>query len=168
MEPPKKSNLRREFRTLRKTFSDERREAASRALLNLKEKLSPYEIIASFASFGDEIDMYPLNSWIASEKTLAIPRGYSFYKMTRAPRHTLGFFEPDEECELLEKVDCILVPGLVFDKVGHRIGYGGGMYDKLLRTHEGVPSVGIAFEEQFVDELPVEEFDFPVENIYLV
>jgi 5-formyltetrahydrofolate cyclo-ligase len=64
------------------------------------------------------------------------------------------------------EIDLLIVPGVAFDPQGHRLGYGGGYYDRffpLLRP--GVPLVALAFELQVLDEVPVEEWDRPVDWI---
>jgi 5-formyltetrahydrofolate cyclo-ligase len=53
----------------------------------------------------------------------------------------------------------VVVPGVAFDVEGGRLGYGGGFYDVLLRTMPEVPRVGICFETQVVERVPVEEHD---------
>lgn len=80
--------------------------------------------------------------------------------------HRFGFREPARESAAvhLDEVDVVLVPGLVFDRAGHRIGYGAGMYDRLLdRFATGVVRVGIAVDEAFVDRIPVEPHDRTVD-----
>jgi 5-formyltetrahydrofolate cyclo-ligase len=63
-------------------------------------------------------------------------------------------------------VDVVITPGLAFDRRGHRLGYGGGYYDRYLaRLHPAAARVGIAFSVQLVDELPVESVDQPVDVI---
>lgn len=59
---------------------------------------------------------------------------------------------PARECDL------IIVPGIVFDLHGYRLGFGGGYYDRLLREiaslRLGIQFVGLAYELQVVDKLP--------------
>ncbi len=62
------------------------------------------------------------------------------------------------------EIDLAIVPGVVFDKRGMRIGYGGGYYDRFLKDFEGV-SVGFAFSQCVTDVLPTEEFDCGVDII---
>lgn len=54
--------------------------------------------------------------------------------------------------------DCILIPGLAFDRRGYRLGRGGGHYDRLLAGSRGF-SVGLGVEAQRVDRLPIEAHD---------
>ena len=54
----------------------------------------------------------------------------------------------------------MLVPGVAFDPSGGRLGYGMGCYDRVLeRTKPGTPLVGIGYDFQLVDEIPMEEHD---------
>lgn len=60
-------------------------------------------------------------------------------------------------------IDLVLVPGLVFDKKGYRIGFGAGYYDRflpMLQSH--VPLISLAYELQIVDDVPREPHDVPV------
>ena len=51
------------------------------------------------------------------------------------------------------------MPGVVFDLQRHRVGYGGGFYDRFLEQHPGLTTVALAFEFQVREEVPFEEFD---------
>ena len=60
----------------------------------------------------------------------------------------------------LQDPSVILVPGLVFDELGHRIGWGQGYYDRFLGSEgRGMPGIGLAFEIQLAEKLPVAEHD---------
>jgi len=64
--------------------------------------------------------------------------------------------------------DLVLVPMLAFDRQGHRLGYGGGYYDRTiarLREVGDVLAVGLAFSGQVRDELPVEPHDMHLDWI---
>jgi 5-formyltetrahydrofolate cyclo-ligase len=63
-------------------------------------------------------------------------------------------------------VDVVVTPGLAFDRRGHRLGYGGGHYDRYLaRLHAGAVRMGIGFSAQVLDELPADEYDQPVDVV---
>ncbi len=65
-----------------------------------------------------------------------------------------------------KEIDLVIVPGVVFDVRGHRIGYGGGFYDRFLKElRPEVRSIGLAFEFQLYDKLPNGENDVPVDFI---
>lgn len=65
----------------------------------------------------------------------------------------------------MEDLDAIIVPGLVFDLQGYRIGYGGGYYDRFLGSLSRKKStLSLAFPFQVVEEeLPKEAYDIPVD-----
>lgn len=63
-------------------------------------------------------------------------------------------------------LDLVLVPGVGFDKKGYRIGYGAGYYDRFLpRLSPDIPTVGLAYQLQLVDELPIDQYDYPLQYI---
>jgi 5-formyltetrahydrofolate cyclo-ligase len=81
---------------------------------------------------------------------------------------TYGIREPGlQRCKLLrsEEIDLVLVPGIVFDRYGHRVGYGKGFYDRWLGHFPIKQRVGIAFELQVVKKLPTGLNDLPVSFI---
>jgi len=78
-----------------------------------------------------------------------------------------NILEPKRKCIIeisLDSIELILVPGIGFDKHGHRIGHGEGYYDKLLENATA-PSIGLAFHLQILDKINVEKHDVPVHKI---
>lgn len=75
----------------------------------------------------------------------------------------MGIREPKETCARPvqpEEIEAVLVPGLVFDQEGRRIGYGGGYYDRFLPLlPAGTPIIGLAFECQVLGKISTEEHD---------
>jgi len=63
-----------------------------------------------------------------------------------------------------DQIDLIVVPALAYDRHGHRLGRGGGFYDRFLSAPEvKAVSCGLAFHEQVVDQVPCDENDYPVD-----
>ncbi len=63
----------------------------------------------------------------------------------------------------VEMLDLVIVPALAYDRKGNRLGRGAGFYDRFLaQSHFHGVSVGLAFHEQVLDSLPVQENDIPV------
>lgn len=60
--------------------------------------------------------------------------------------------------------DLCLVPGVLFRRDGHRLGYGGGYFDRFLATFPGV-SIGLAYDWQLDDAIPLEPHDVPVDMV---
>ena len=75
----------------------------------------------------------------------------------------LGIREPDRDLAhpaKIEEADCVIVPGLAFDKAGHRLGRGAGLYDRsLAKLSPRVPKIGLAFSFQIFPEIPQEDHD---------
>lgn len=59
----------------------------------------------------------------------------------------------------------VLMPGLAFDPQGHRIGYGGGFYDKFLSQEPNHPTLALCYDFQVFPHLNTEEFDIPVDIV---
>lgn len=76
-----------------------------------------------------------------------------------------GLYEPDSTDEIMA-IDCIIVPGVAFNKDGYRIGFGGGYYDRYLQQFEGY-TMAMVHLTQLVEQLPIEAHDVPVQHIVL-
>ncbi|GHU91770.1 hypothetical protein AGMMS49925_07800 [Deltaproteobacteria bacterium] len=61
--------------------------------------------------------------------------------------------------------DLLIAPGVAFDKRGSRLGCGGGFYDRFLHKNLVCPRMGLCFEFQLVESLPVEKWDQSVQYI---
>ena len=80
----------------------------------------------------------------------------------------IGFFgilEPDGSTPWpADQIDMMIVPALAFDRLGNRLGRGGGFYDRFLaQDHMHAVTCGLAFQEQLLDEIPTEHHDRPVD-----
>src|SRR5699024_12883003 len=71
-----------------------------------------------------------------------------------------------QETKPVEKnsIDLIVVPGVVFDKVGYRIGFGGGYYDRFLADYQN-ETVSLLHTEQLVDCIPIDSHDIAVNHL---
>ena len=135
--------------------------------------------VLAFHPLPDETDITKiLEAVIAHGKQLYLPRVdkkipglMAAVRVTNLKcliRSTLSIFEPPKGDILddLSKLDLVIVPGRAFDAKGHRVGRGGGYYDRLfekLASH--TKRVGVAFSCQIVDEVPYEEWDAGVDMI---
>lgn len=113
---------------------------------------------------------------LESGKKVCVPRVIPRVRMEAVPVADLkedlqmGYFnimEPKPHLQPVEEVpDLVIVPGLLFDRKGFRLGYGGGYYDKYLtRLKPDSRTIGIAYSLQITDELPVEEHDIRVMTV---
>lgn len=169
-----KAALRREILARRDALGLDARARLSAAALERTGDLDAFRqarVVLGYASFGSELDTRPfLHAVLAGGRMLVLPR------VDRAARRLALHQVRDLETELLPgtwgipepvparcrtvapaDVDFVLVPGLVFDPRGGRIGYGAGYYDRLLAAwpEPTPPLVAAAFELQVVPAVPV-------------
>jgi 5-formyltetrahydrofolate cyclo-ligase len=71
-----------------------------------------------------------------------------------------GLMQSDESAEEVTP-DVLIMPLVAFTERGERIGQGGGFYDKWLGAHPDVIRIGLAWDIQKVDEMPIEPHDMP-------
>ena len=63
------------------------------------------------------------------------------------------------------QIDLIIVPGAGFDRLGNRLGLGGGFYDRFLQKTPRALKIALAFQFQIVDKIPVESHDQKIDAI---
>ncbi|XPV76255.1 MAG: 5-formyltetrahydrofolate cyclo-ligase [Desulfovibrio sp.] len=80
-----------------------------------------------------------------------------------------SIMEPAESCAIVETVapDVALIPGVGFDRLGHRLGVGGGYYDRILAREEmqNTLTIGMAYQFQIQESIPAEEWDIPMKAL---
>ncbi len=178
-----KAELRRAVLARRDAIPAERRAELSAAIFATVVTLEAFQrarTVLAYCSFGSEPVTDPfLRAVLAHGKTLALPkvcrepRALEVFRVTDPGRElrpgVWGIREPDPAACApvpLGALDLVVVPGVVFDVRGGRIGYGAGYYDRLLRgLGEDVALVAAAFEVQIVDEVPMEPHDRPIDRI---
>lgn len=167
-----KASLRRLLRLQRQALGKEYRlEAALKVKNQLLKRLEGLKNIASYCAVNEELDTLNLNKQLAQEGRLLLPKtqieNIAFYRVLDLKTLVEGDYkiqEPNPEiCPVtpIEEIEAILVPGIAFDSLGNRLGYGKGFYDRLLANkNKNCLVIGIAYKEQLVRyPLPVEEHD---------
>jgi len=138
---------------------------------------NPPNILAAYAPYGREVDIWPtLRALDPIKTTLLLPKinaadkSMSFGLWTPGGRlvaNYYGILEPEEASPLRPEV--LLIPFLAVDPALHRLGYGGGFYDRTLQTlrAEGpVQAMGIGYAWQQVEALPTDPWDQPLDHIF--
>lgn len=174
-----KNRLRAHFRGLRKSIEPEARLRAEKALIAQLEELSKeFDFVASFSSYGSEIDLSAINRKLASQNRLLLPRRcgeelhfYAVSDLSALEGEPLKEPKPficTRVC-LFSKRVLVLVPGLAFSLDLYRLGSGKAFYDRFLEKHPEIFSVGVGFLSQLSsDPLPRELWDRPVSKLILV
>ena len=181
----KKENLRKEILKKLRDISGEEKE---RKVEGLKEKLFSSEefkkakCVMFYVSKDYEVDTHKMiDESIAMGKKVVVPITLKEEKTLRPSelrdrkrelvKGHYGIHQPHEKHIRpvpLEEVDLMVVPGIAFDKSGHRLGHGGGYYDRFLeKAPPTVFTVGLAFSFQIVDELPRHDTDIPVDKVII-
>jgi 5-formyltetrahydrofolate cyclo-ligase len=176
-----KEGLRKEGIQIRKNLPEtelmEKSKQIKKRLYKMKE-FQQASTILFYVSYDNEVYTHDLiKESLSSGKNVIVP-------ITDKEKHclvlsklkawedlecsTYSILEPKKNCVhkvSLDEIDLILVPGVVFDESGNRIGHGVGYYDGLLKNSKNACHIGLAFEVQLVDSIPVEEHDVKVDKI---
>ena len=67
--------------------------------------------------------------------------------------------------ENYDEIELAIIPGMAFDRAGHRLGRGKGYYDRLLPKLKGSRLQGICFPFQLLDDVPAEAHDIAVQEV---
>ena len=168
-----KADLRRAAAVRRDALPAEQRKAAAEAIAgrDFPLPIAPGVIVAGFMPMKSEINPLPLlQKFSDAGARLALPRivGRGHPLSMRAwefgaplERGQWGIREPRADAPEVDP-DILIVPLLVFDRAGYRLGFGAGYYDMTitaLRARKTVAAVGIAFAAQEVPAVPRTERD---------
>lgn len=172
-----KSALRREIREKKRAMSIEEIEERSARLGELFAQTDAYRQVKTlygYMPYNQEVRTIPiLERAIRDGKRVAVPKVYGdtmkfiyLDDLTQVAKNDMGIPEPvADEPVANDKTALVLMPGLAFDEAGHRIGYGGGFYDKFLTAEPDHPTVALCYDFQMYAHLDTEEFDIPVDVV---
>lgn len=130
------------------------------------------DTIFAYLALDDEVNLKTLlSTWIDESRTVGVPLVSWENKTMRAGVLTsldgtsleetrYGLREPTHRHPIpADYIDVIIVPGIGFDATGGRLGRGGGFYDRYLDTSRPPVVIGVAFDEQILDEVHLEPHD---------
>ncbi len=177
-----KKKLRQIYRTKRDNLSISQRREKSLSIKRVLFSDSDFragETILFFSSFGSEVETQGMiKEALMEERRVILPltcqeerrlKLYEINSLDQLKEGVYGIMEPDScSCRPVEskELEVIIIPGLIFDYRGYRIGYGGGYYDRLLENKDpAVPGIALAFEIQLREGIPVEDHDLPVDKL---
>ena len=79
-----------------------------------------------------------------------------------------GIYEPITQSQDAKILDLVIVPALMCDKNGYRLGYGGGYYDRFLAKNPDVKKMAVIAKELYVESLPRDSYDIKMDEIIYV
>lgn len=104
-------------------------------------------------------------AWKAKKK-VAVPKvvekELEFYILEdygQLKKGCMGILEPEGGERALWEDGLMIMPGVAFDPKNHRVGYGGGYYDRYLAAHPGIQTVAVAFDFQIMEQVPFTSTD---------
>jgi 5-formyltetrahydrofolate cyclo-ligase len=172
-----KRQSRRSCRQIRKELGEETCQQGSLSICSWIESWPVFQrssVILAYMPISGEVDLTPLLER-QPQKNWVLPRILPEenhrmvlhpYDAGRLVLHPFGMAEPAPDLPIIpsSKVQLALVPGLAFDRLGRRLGYGGGYFDRFLCDYTGI-SLGVIFKALLLDHLPCGEYDVPVQWI---
>ncbi|HZX44399.1 MAG TPA: 5-formyltetrahydrofolate cyclo-ligase [Candidatus Nanoarchaeia archaeon] len=163
--------LRRRNR-LSATEIKEKSDKIKQILFNSKEYRQA-NIVMFYVSFGSEVDTWDMIKESLEEKKVCVPcviKDRLVASKIASPgelskKNVYGICEPEKIKEVSKDViGLVIVPGVVFDKHNHRIGYGKGYYDDFLKEFSG-KKIGLAFELQVLEDIPRDDWDIRLDKV---
>lgn len=179
-----KKNIRETARKKRDSMTADGVEAKSSAIAEKLMATTEYKkasAVLFYAATGNEVAtrkliekslkegkrvLLPITNTAAKEIEISEITDYD----SDLKKGVFGIMEPKKKTAAAEgKIDAVIVPGVAFDREGHRLGYGHGYYDKLLHMlvgkNAGIVKIGLAYDCQVVEKLPRESHDHPMDVI---
>lgn len=172
-----KKELRQMIREKKRAMTLEEIEAKSARLGELFAESEPYrnaKTIYGYMPYNQEVRTIPmLERAIRDGKRVAVPKCYGdemrfiyMDDLNAVEKGYAGIPEPIADGPIADdETALVLMPGMAFDPEGHRIGYGGGFYDKFLAKEPNHPTLALCYDFQMLPKLETEEFDIPVDCV---
>jgi 5-formyltetrahydrofolate cyclo-ligase len=171
-----KHDLRQQIRTQRKEIQD--RGPKNQAIADRLEAHPLFQkanTILFYVSNDEEVDTHSLIKKVLDQKTVIVPTidpktdSIHLFHLEQWGDLSDGHYgilevsQPDRK-PFEGDLDLIIVPGIAFDQNGHRLGYGKGYYDSLLKHHDA-PTIGLGYDIQLTSDLPNEPHDVSLDFV---
>lgn len=172
-----KAEIRKRMRELKRAVTPEEKLRRSETVMRGVEQLPEFQrasVVLLYWSMADEVQTHAFVERWYKEKTLLLPcvdgddlrlRQYTGPECMVAGEQ-FGIGEPTgEEYTDLASVEAIVVPGVAFDRQNNRMGRGRGFYDRLLKSTPNAVKIGVAYDFQLLDSIPVEPHDVKMNRV---
>lgn len=172
-----KQALRKEIRDKKRAMTEAEIVAASQRLAELfvaSEAYRQAKTIYGYLPYNQEVRTVPmLQQALADGKRVAVPKCYGdemrfiyLEDLSQVEKGYCGIPEPIADEPVADDATAlVLMPGLAFDPQGHRMGYGGGFYDKFLEKEPNHPTIALCYGFQMLEHLETEAHDIPVDTV---
>ncbi len=172
-----KKALRSRIREQKRAMTEAEINEKSRRLGELFAASALYqaaETIYGYLPYNQEVRTVPmLEQALRDGKRVAVPKVVGdemvfiyMDDLSNVEKGYAGIPEPVENGPVADDPRAlVLMPGLAFDPQGHRIGYGGGFYDRFLASEPEHPTLALCYDFQMLPHLETESFDIPVDCV---
>lgn len=172
-----KKALRRQIAERKRAMTQAQIEEKSASLARQFYETELYKqakIIYGYLPYNQEVRTVPmLQQALRDGKRVAVPKVYGdqmrfiyMTDLTRVEKGYAGIPEPVDDGPVADDPTAlVLMPGLAFDSQGHRVGYGGGFYDKFLQQEREHPTLALCYDFQMLESLQTESHDIPVDCV---
>lgn len=178
METKSKKEIRAEVKKYRREATKEQIRTNSDVICEKFINLPEYKeanVVFAYMDCKNEVETKKVieQCW-KDGKVVAVPKVFGknmkYYVITSYDDLEEGYYGiPEPKYESLQEIVCedglMILPGIAFDTDRHRVGYGGGFYDRYLEDHPNMKKIAFAFEFQMFEKVPFEEFDRQPEKI---
>lgn len=172
----RKSELRQLVRQRKRQFSQQQlAELSLPVLARLRPLLSVASTVLLYYSLPDEVDTHAfLDELRSAGKIVLLPRVvdegtmvlHRYTSRADLSEGAFGIMEPvGEPFTDYAAIDVAVIPGMAFDADGHRMGRGRGYYDRFLSSVPCIYKIGVCFDFQKVEAVPVEATDVSVDVV---
>ncbi len=177
----KKNDIREKYKALRAALPADAKAHMDQKICTSFFSLATYryaDVLLMYSPKADEVDVLPIaRRALADGKKIAFPRcipeshDMEYHYITsldQLKKGTYGLLEPTPDLPVYDRAStapsACIVPALVYDKRGYRLGYGKGYYDRYLGGYIG-SKVGMIYSDYIIDSLPRGRFDLCVDFI---
>ncbi len=169
-----KNEIRKKIKAMRSMLLESERIAAAEEVFAQLEKSAAFIManhILMYHSLPDELSTHGFLAKWSDKKHFYLPRvnGVNLdilpYDETRLELGAFHIEEPTGNNTINpDDIELIVVPAVAYDRKGNRLGRGKGFYDRLLKTTKAT-KIGIGYEFQMLDEIPVEQHDVKMDIV---
>ncbi len=179
-----KKELRKKYRNIRKNISKfERFKRSYKLYNNLKSAIGSYDEFLIYVSTDEEADTIRIIKYLLkNKKKVASPRidedntmEFYYYDDIKDLSNDNVFGnvyirqpKPEKKC-IPTKKSVIVIPGILFDYKGNRLGYGGGYYDRYLEKYRYLYRLAICYDFQYIrdekEKIETDEYDQKIDMI---
>lgn len=168
-----RQHIRQQKRAMSETDIVEKSEKLGQLFVN-SQAYRQAKSIYGYLPYNQEVrTVAMLEQALRDGKRVAVPKCYGeemrfiwMDDLSQVEKGYAGIPEPIDDGPVADDPTAlVLMPGLAFDPQGHRIGYGGGFYDRFLAQEPDHPTLALCYDFQMLPALETEKFDIPVDIV---